>query len=311
MIKTDVKRAYQRIRRKTESKSAATLLLLGKEMSWRVADAPPNTDLRKVGFKVFSQWDEDGIIQYLISKIPIANEIFVEFGVEDYEESNTRFLLLNNHWRGLVLDASEADINYVQTDRIYWQFDLQAKQAWITRENIDRLLHEAGFPEDIGLLSIDINGNEYWIWQAIESMRPRIVIVEYNSLFGLQPIAVPYRQDFDRTLAHHSNLYYGCSLGALDHLARRKGYILVGSNIWGHNAFFLRSDVATEFQALQPHQAYVCSKFRESRDFSGNLTHLRAEDRVREIGHLPVMNVVTGEHGSIASLARKDEGRLI
>jgi hypothetical protein len=303
LIKTSVKLAYQKLRRKGQSHNATALLLLGKEMSWQVANCPPNSDFRKVGFSVFSQWDEDGIIQYLISKIRIENETFIEFGVENYEESNTRFLLLNNHWRGLVLDASEPDIRYIQTDRIYWQFDLQAKQAWVTKDNINALLFEAAFSEDIGLLSIDINGNEYWIWEAVHAVKPRIVIVEYNSVFGLQPISVPYREDFDRTAAHHTNLYYGCSLGALHHLAKKKGYILVGSNIWGHNAFFLRSDVASEFSALEPREAYVASKFRESRDAEGNLTYVRGENRLKLIEHLPVINVITGEQGPLKELA--------
>src|SRR5438552_11289332 len=164
LIRKKIRSVYQNLNRfvgqrlgsRTERFTEATILLLGKEMSWRVASLPPNTDFRKVGFKVFSQWDEDGIIQYLINKIPIENRTFIEFGVENYEESNTRFLLLNNHWQGLVLDASAADIRHIQTDRIYWEFDLQAKCTWITRDNINSLLTEGGFSNDVGLLSIDI-----------------------------------------------------------------------------------------------------------------------------------------------------------
>ena len=294
MIKTKAKRIYQKLRRRTQHQDITTLLLLGKQMSWKVCSFPPNTDFREVGFAVFSQWDEDGILQYLINKIPIANKTFIEFGVENYEESNTRFLLINNHWKGMVLDACEPDIQYVQTDPIHWQFDLQAKCEWITKDNIDALLQDSGFASDVGLLSIDIDGNDYWIWKAIQSLRPRIVIVEYNSLFGLSPISVPYAPAFDRTAAHYSNLYYGCSLGALQHLARQKGYILLGSNILGHNAFFLRSDIAGEFQPVPLERAYVRSQFRESRNQSGQLTYVREEDRVKLIEHLPVVNVITG-----------------
>ena len=268
-----------------------------------MASLPPNTDFRRIGFKVFSQWDEDGIIQYLIHQVCIENKTFIEFGVENYEESNTRFLMLNNHWQGLVLDACPADLEYIRSDRIHWQYDLQVKDAWITRENIDSLLSQAGFGEDVGLLSIDVNGNDYWIWEAMRSVRPRIVIVEYNSLLGLQPLSVPYREDFDRTVAHHSNLYYGSSLTALHRLAKSKGYILVGSNIWGHNAFFVRSDVAGELKGLEPEQAYVAGKFREARDESGSLTFIRGEDRFRLIEHLPVINIATGEQGPLRELA--------
>ncbi len=304
MIKSGIKLAYNKFARRTRQYSETMLLLLGKHMSAHVSSMPPNTDFRKIGFKVFSQWDEDGIIQYLIHNLPIPNKTFVEFGVENYEESNTRFLLMNDHWQGFVLDASASHIRYIQTDKIYWQYDLQARCAWITRENINSLLTESGFDADLGLMSIDIDGNDYWVWDAITVVRPRIVIIEYNSVFGLQPISIPYRPNFDRTAAHHSTLYFGCSLGALNHLARRKGYRLVGSNIWGHNAFFVRSDIAGSFRELELQEAYVPSKFRESRDENGQLTYVRGRDRVRLIEHLPVVNVVTGEIGSLGELCQ-------
>jgi hypothetical protein len=302
-IKRKIRSAYLRLNRLADQslgrRSArhgeAALLLKGKELSWKVAHFPPNTDFRKVGFKVFSQWDEDGIIQYLINKIPIQNRTFIEFGVENYEESNTRFLLLNDHWQGLILDASAADIRYIQTDRIYWEFDLQAKCTWITRDNINSLLKEAGFGSDVGLLSIDVDGNDYWIWEAIEFVRPRIVIVEYSSIFGLEPISIPYKEDFDRNSAHYSAIHFGCSLAALNHLAKKKGYILIGSNIWGHNAFFVRSDVAGEFRGLEVEEAFVRSNYRDARDESGKLSYIRRDERVKLIEHLPVENVMTGE----------------
>ena len=303
-IKKKLRTMYQLGRRRAYHYDESMLMLLGKQMSWQVASVPPNADFRKIGYKVFSQWDEDGIIQYLISKIPIPNKTFIEFGVENYEESNTRFLLLNDHWRGLVLDGCAADIHYITTDPIHWEYDLQARSAWITRENIDSLLQNAGFGSDVGLLSIDIDGNDYWIWDAITSVRPRIVIVEYSSIFGLVPISIRYQADFNRTTAHYSNLYYGCSLAALYHLARQKGYLLLGSNVWGHNAFFVREDVAGDFRGLRPEDVYVESKFRESRDRSGKLTYARGEERIRLIEDMPVVNVVTGETGPIREFRR-------
>ncbi len=299
MIESRLKSIYTKLSRKAGRHGEATLLLLGKEMAWRVAGLPANVDFRKVGFKVFSQFDEDGIIQYLINRLPIASKTFIEFGVENYEESNTRFLLLNDHWQGMVLDARASDIRYIQQDQIYWQYDLQAKCTWITRENINGLLRDAGFGSDVGLLSIDIDGNDYWIWEAIESVRPMIVIIEYNSLLGLQPIAVPYKEDFDRTESHYSNLYYGASLGALQHLAQKKGYLLLGSNVWGHNAFFVRADMAGEFRGLELREAYVASRFRESRDEAGKLTYVQGNDRIKIIQHMPVVQVVTGKTGKL------------
>jgi len=295
MIKKKLKLAYKKVRRKLPSHSETALLLLGQQMARQVASLPSNESFRKVGFKVFSQWDEDGIIQYLISHLRIPSKTFIEFGVEDYEESNTRFLLFKDHWQGMVLDACEEDIRFIQGDRLYWEFDLQAQRAWITRENIDSLVRGSGFSEDVGLLSIDIDGNEYWICEAIQSIRPYILIVEYNSLFGLEPVSVPYKEDFSKLSAHYSGLYYGCSLAALAHLARKKGYALAGVNAWGHNAFFIRSDVTAEFKALEPSQVYEPSKYRDSRNLKGTLTYLRGAERLRLIEHLPVTNVVTGK----------------
>jgi hypothetical protein len=125
------------------------------------------------------------------------------------------------------------------------------------------------------------------------------VIVEYNSVLGLTPVVVPYQEKFARTPAHYSNLYYGASLSALQHLARKKGYLLLGSNVWGHNAFFVRADIAGEFRELQLAEAYVESKFRESRDPAGRLSYLRGEDRTKLIELLPVVNVVTGKTESL------------
>jgi hypothetical protein len=298
-LKKSIKLVYNRVRRRLDSHASTALLLMGKEMSWRVANMPPNSDFRNTGFKVFSQWDEDGIIQYLISHLPIKHKTFIEFGVEDYEESNTRFLLLNDHWQGFVLDGSTNDIRYIQSDKIYWQFDLQAQQAWITTDNINSLIAQSGFAEDAGLLSIDIDGNDYWIWEAIHVVKPRIVVIEYNGLFGLEPISVPYAEDFQKLSAHYSGLYYGCSLAALHHLAKQRGYLLLGSNIWGHNAFFVRSDIASGFRGLEPEQAYIRCKYRESRDADGRLTYAREEHRSKLIQHMPVINVVSGQRGPL------------
>jgi len=302
-IKKKLKLAYAQFRRAGARYDEATLLLAGKQMSWRVAASPPNVDLRTVGFKVFSQWDEDGIIQYLIHNLEIRNRTFVEFGIENYEESNTRFLLLNDDWQGLVLDGCGADIDYVQKDPIYWQHDLQAKCSWITRENVNPCLLQAGFGEDLGLLSIDIDGNDYWVWEAIDCVKPRIVVVEYNSVFGLAPISVPYKADFNRTAAHYSNLYFGCSIGALSHLAMTKGYQLLGSNSCGSNAFFVRSDIAGPFKDVDVQEAYLVSRFRESRSENGRLSYARGADRASLIAHLPVVNVVSGETGPLGRLS--------
>jgi hypothetical protein len=240
-------------------------------------------NLANAEFKVFSQWGEDGIIQYLISKITIPNPFFVEFGVENYTEANTRFLLMNNNWSGLVMDSDQNNINQIVNSELHWRYDIAARKAFITRENINQLMQEAGVSGDIGLLSIDIDGNDYWIWDAIsaEIISPRIVVVEYNSVFGKDlAITIPYMPDFARTTAHYSNLYYGASLKALYLLAQKKGYVFVGSNSAGNNAFFIRKDVSNSFRECSLESGYVESKFRESRDKTGKLSFAKSKARL-------------------------------
>lgn len=294
-----LKLRLKRIRGALDRSTEKLLLLEGRRMAWEVVQLPATTPLERAGFRVFSQNDEDGIIQFLIGHLEVKNPTFAEFGVENYEESNTRFLLMNQNWQGIVMDASEENIAYIREDKISDMWDLQARCSFITRENINGLLRQSGFDEDLGLLSIDIDGNDYWIWQTIDCMRPRIVIVEYNSVFGVEPVSIPYQADFFRTKAHYSNLYYGCSLAALAYLAKEKGYILVGCNQRGNNAFFVRRDIAGALPERSVQEAYVASRFRESRDTSGKLTFLRKSERRKAIAHLPVVNVVTGQTSTL------------
>lgn len=252
--------------------------------------------LYKFEFKVFSEWGEDGIIQYLISKVPIKNEIFIEFGVENYKESNTRFLLMNNNWKGLIMDSNPDNIKQIMSQEIYWRYDLTAVEAFITKENINELIKSNGISGDIGLLSIDIDGNDYWVWDAINVISPRIVICEYNNIFGSkEAVTVPYNERFYRTKAHYSNLYFGTSIKALCFLASKKGYIFVGSNKAGSNAFFVRKDVAGNLQPVDCETGYVASKVRESRDEKGNLTFLSGRDRIKIINNMKVIDVITNQ----------------
>lgn len=252
------------------------------------------SSLREVEFRVFSQFGDDGIIQYLLQHVD-APESFIEFGVETYRESNTRFLLVKDNWRGLVIDGSEANVASITTMAEHWRHDLTAVASFITRDNINDLFTAAGFTGEVGLLSIDIDGNDYWVWEAIEVVSPVVVVAEYNSVFGPEAkVTVPYAADFTRRAAHYSHLFFGASLAALCDLAERKGYAFVGSNSNGNNAYFVRLDQLGDLRALSPAEGYVESRFRESRDASGNLTHLAGSARLDEIAHLTVHDLTTG-----------------
>ena len=243
-------------------------------------------------FQVFSQWGEDGILQYLIRKVDIDKKIFVEFGVENYVESNTRFLLVNNHWSGLVLDGDSENIEYIMRDPIYWARNIQAVHAFITRDNINQLLEKNGVTGDIGILSIDIDGNDYWVWSEINVISPRIVVCEYNSQFGPDAqITVPYDPSFVRDNAHYSKVYYGASISALTSLANSKGYSLVGGNCAGNNIFFVRNDLIEKLTVMTPRDVYRRAQFREYHDERGRLTFDSFDARSEKIAHLPVFDV--------------------
>lgn len=256
--------------------------------------------LHETGFKVFSQYDEDGIIQYLISNIEIEKKTFIEFGVENYRESNTRFLLLNNNWSGYIMDGSEKNILQVAKEWYYWRYNLNAKSHFITKENINDLLAESGFSKDLGLLSIDIDGNDYWIWEEINNIEPRIVICEYNSLFSYEDaISVPYKKDFYRTNEHYSNLFWGVSLKALCYLANKKGYLFVGCNAGGNNAFFVRKDVIGAIPSVSCEEGYIISQARQSRDIKGRLTYLNNIESIELIKDMEVIDVMNNQTTNI------------
>lgn len=260
----------------------------------RAAEQTQSLSPRDYEFKVYSQWGEDGIIDYLTSVIPILNRSFVEFGVETYVEANTLFLLKHRNWCGLVIDGSQENIQSIVRGSTYWKYDLQAICSFITRDNINQLILDSGLKGDVGILSVDIDGNDYWIWQAIECISPRIVIAEYNSVFGPKAkVSVPYDPGFIRVEKHGSKLYYGASISALDFLAQEKGYRLVAGNSAGNNVFFVRQDCLTGLRPCSPEEVYVQAAFRESRDARGLVTLASFRERQQSIASLPLIDVST------------------
>jgi hypothetical protein len=217
-------------------------------------------------FKVYSHAGEDGIIQYLASHVKVARRTFVEFGVEDYREANTRFLLQNNHWDGLVIDGDPDNVRRIEADPIYWNANLVALAAFVTRDNINELLTRAGFEGEVGLLSIDVDGNDYWIFDAITAVKPAIAIVEYNHRFGpTRSVTIPYDAGFVRRRSDPSWLVCGASLAAIVSVAARKGMAFVGCNSFGNNAFFVREELLPPWlPKLSAADGFVPGKFKES-----------------------------------------------
>ncbi len=199
-------------------------------------------DLRvlKHGFKSFSQNDEDGIIQEIFSRIGYINRIFVEFGIQNGIECNTHLLLISG-WSGLWIDGdakfcTEAKHSFSH----YVDQQLSIENSFITAENINELIEKNNITGEIDLLSIDIDGNDLWVWKAINIINPRVVVIEYNSTFR-PPLSISLPYEVDRVWDKTSNL--GSSLSALVGVAGEKGYSLVGCNFTGINAFFVRDDL--------------------------------------------------------------------
>ena len=283
-------------------------LLQGRALTLEIAHRGPLADIREAEFAVYSQFGEDGIVQYLLraAGVPPAACSFVEFGVEDYVEANTRFLLVNDNWRGLVIDGGAENVERIRRDPISWRHDLTALHAFIDRDNVDELIGGAGFTGEIGLLSIDLDGNDYWIWERLGVVDPIVVIVEYNSVFGSEhAVTVPYRHNFARGAAHWSHLYWGASLPALCSLAEQKGYAFVGANSNGNDAFFVRSDRVGALRPLTAAEGYVESRFRDSRDEAGNLSHVGGAARRELIADLPLRDVAGGRDVTLRELGQR------
>jgi hypothetical protein len=202
--------------------------------------------------QVYSQYGEDGIIGEIFRRIGATNKFFVEFGVGDGLECNTT-LLLNQSWNGCWIEANG---EYCARIRSSLKAAIEAKaltvrQAFVTAEDIESLFAELRIPPDLDLLSIDIDRNDYWVWKAINSYKPRVVVIEYNSFFpGTMRWGVPYRKD----AVWNRDTYFNSSLKSLELLGREKGYSLVGCSFAGVNAFFVRDDLVGD-HFLAPYSA--------------------------------------------------------
>lgn len=231
--------------------------------------------LDRYGYKVYSQNDEDGIIDEIFKRIGTKNKIFVEFGVQNGLESNCHFLLFKG-WHGLWIDG---DGDCVKKLHEYFEIPLASKQLtvineFITADNINELIG-GGISGEIDLLSIDIDGNDYWIWKSINCIKPRVVVIEYNAKF---PPPCEWVMEYDPKYVWDGSDKQGASLKSLELLGYELGYTLVGTNMNGVNAFFVRDDL-TENKFPQPataenlyhawHYRYVSSG-HPTRKFIGN-----------------------------------------
>ena len=235
------------------------------------ADGDPN-GLATAEKQIYSQFGEDGIIDHLIRHLPGIPPLFIELGTENYREANTRFLAVHRYWSGLIVEADARFVAMMRADGIPWKHGLRVIESWISASNVNELLGMAPTREgEVGLLSLDIDGVDYWIWKAIDRISPWIVILEYRGDLGPGVVwTVPYDENFARSPNQYQNLYYGASLRALSELSARKGYRLVGVNRAGGNAFFVRSDILGSLIAREVSEVFRPSCFYEGRSDMGS-----------------------------------------
>lgn len=189
---------------------------------------------------MFTYHGEDGIIEYLIQQLPAIPRVFADFGSGDCIKSNCARLAVHENWRGVFVDMNSKQLalgKRFYKNHLGGEKQLQFVEAKITPDNCNTILEEAGITGDIGLLSVDIDGNDIWIWKAISCIRPEIVVIEAKVEFGLADRAVPYS---DRNHASADRMYNGASVEAFRKAGKQKGYMLVGANRQGYNLFFVR-----------------------------------------------------------------------
>ncbi len=202
--------------------------------------------ISETGFRVFSQFEEDGKLLFIFSVIGMDVKSFVEIGSDDGVNSNSANLYFNFGWHGLFIDGNPRSIKrgkkFFSKYPHPWFYRPKFICDMVKRENVNHLIERAGFKGEVGLLSIDIDGNDYWVWDAIEVIEPRVVIIETHNEFGMNNIVVPYDPEYFYPGKHP--IYHGASPVAMTKLANRKGYRLVGANELGFNFIFVKNGLA-------------------------------------------------------------------
>jgi len=291
------------IKRVFDEEIQKELILKAKLLSSKNKNLKKIKNLSEVEFQVYSQWGEDGIIDWLINKFPEIPNSFLEIGTENYKESNTRFLLVNKNWDGFLIEADKAAVKNIKSQRVFWKHNLRIENQFITKDNINTIIKKIEVPKKLGLLSLDVDGVDYWILSNLSVLEPSIVVCEYNSLFGQKKsITVPYKKNFIRSDEHYSNLYYGASIKAFIELMKKKNYFLIGTNSAGNNAFFIKKNLWNKINKLILEKKIFISKFRESRDAKGKLTFLNKKKSLEIIKNKHMIDLISKKKMKISEL---------
>jgi hypothetical protein len=231
----------------------------------------PRTKINEHEYSVYSQFGEDGILTYIFSRIPPKTKMLIEIGCGSGRQCLSANLVINFGWTGMLVDGSNENVRDARNFFKYllpWRHfeKLRIEHAFITKENINEIIARRTETSQPDLLAIDIDGNDFWVWEAIERIDPPVVVIEYNSNYGADEfIVTPYAADFDTYKENPLGLYHGPSLVALRDLADKKGYILIGCESNGANAFFVKKEYATHFGEVTPKEAFYEDQHKAKR----------------------------------------------
>ena len=257
-------------------------------------------NMSDLDYKIFSQNGEDGIIDYLLFSLGITIPKFIEIGIGDYQESNTRYLFETTNSKGLIVDCIKNLKAEVLKNTKLWRGDLKIIEDFVNSENINKILEENSFNKEIDLFSLDIDGIDYKKKKKIPNNFSKIIVAEYNSNFGHEfEITVPNIKKFNRTKYHYSNLCFGASLKAIINLLEKKNYTFIGTNISKLNAFFISNNELNKINLDIPDKRYIKkftnSNLRESRDENGKLSYLSGDKKLNEIKNCEIIDVSNGK----------------
>jgi hypothetical protein len=254
-------------------------------------------NLQETEYKIFSQSGEDGIIDFLLTKIGILDCKFVEIGVGDYSESNTRYIYEKSFSRGLIIDLEHNLKKKISKNIDLWRGLIDIENVEVDSENINPILSKYDLNGNLDLFSIDIDGIDYWVIEKLKAKISKLFIAEYNPTFGHNlEITVPNIKNFNRFKFHYSGCYYGVSLKALVRLMEVKGYDFLGTNKLNFNAFFVHKEFSHQFEDLKKNlknlENYTKIKTRDSKDKNKQLDFLeKKEDRLVKIRDLDIVDV--------------------
>jgi len=268
--------------------------------------------LNDVDFKVFSQNGEDGILDYLLFKLNIEKPKFLEIGVGDYSEANTRFIFDRCSPKGTIIDCIENFEKKVKKNIKLWKGELKIIKKNINTDNINDVVENKKIFSNLDLFSLDIDGIDYWVLDKLPKKFSKIAVLEFNPIFGSKfKVSVPNINNFNRKEYHYSSLCFGMSIMALIDLMEKKDFYFLGTNLFKNNAFFVSNEYSkdTYFQNLTTENInnHVMANFTESRDPKGNLNYLVGEKKLTEIKDCKLIDLENNQEKKIREIYNFDK----